>query len=675
MPLSKLNDEQRNAVTSSFSHNLIIASAGTGKTSTIVARIAYLLQKGVNADKIMLLTFTNKASEEMIARLSQYFSKDITRQIRAGTFHSSAYLLLRKWGLEPILKPASELKALLRSIYEKRVFHHLSELKPYAPSFLYDLNALYQNKVAQSGVSFGEFLTHFNEEHSVFIGIYEDILSEFEEEKRRFNYVDFNDLLLLLKENLAKQDLEFEEILVDEYQDTNALQGSIIEAFKCKSLFCVGDYDQSIYAFNGADIGIIAGFKDKFKNAQIFSLNKNYRSSKAILELANKVILHNERLYPKELVATKEGSFKEPRLLIFDELKEQYAHISELIANSQTPFENTAVIFRNNSSADGIELALRERGIKSVRKDSASFFESLEIKAVCAMFALILNPKDVMAFIYLVSFFKGVGASLAKELFDALLKLGEGSLIKGFLEPKEGVNLAKTARKSYELGLFEDIEILASRPDFKLHSKFKENPILSLSKMNENLALNLEKIYHFLSSARGVQNAHDFLNLVLENELFRQLCDFLARKRATNKAGHLDNERYKEALERIENKLKALKELALKYEDRYKFYNFLTLGASEMSVGKGVQLLSVHSSKGLEFDSVYVIDLAQNRFPNAKLMAMGGSLEEERRLFYVAVTRARNELILSLARYDNNKKQSYKPSQFLVEAGFVKDEG
>lgn len=670
MPLSRLNEEQLSAVKSNFSHNLIIASAGTGKTSTIVARIAHLLQKGISPSKIMLLTFTNKASEEMIGRLNKYFNPQITKEILAGTFHSTAYLLLRKWGKEIVLKQASELKSLLRSIYEKRSFYHLSDIKPYAPSFLYDLNALFQNKTCSS---FSDFLASNNSEQSVYAKIYEDILLEFEEEKKRFNYVDFNDLLILLKENLKEQNLEFEEILVDEYQDTNALQGALINAFKSKSLFCVGDYDQSIYAFNGADIGIIASFKDRFKDAKIFTLNKNYRSQKAILELANKVILNNERLYPKNLIATKEGE-KKPKLLVFDELKEQYEHLATLIASSSTPFDEVAVIFRNNSSADGIEIALKEKGIKTIRKDSASFFESLEIKAVCALFGIVLNPKDIMSFMYLLSFLKGVGASLAKELFDAFLKLGEDNLMRGFLEPKEGVNLAKNAKKSYDLGLFEDIEILATNKDFKLESDFKNNAILSLSKMNEHLAFNLEKIYHFFKKAKDLKGSKAFLNLILENEFFKQICDFLATKRATNKAGHVDLERKKEALDKIDNKLKVLKDLALKYEDRYKFYNFLTLGASEMNAGKGVNLLSVHSSKGLEFESVYVIDLAQNRFPNSKLMSMGGSLEEERRLFYVAVTRAKNELILSFAKYDQNKRQSYKASQFLIEAGFVKDE-
>lgn len=151
------------------------------------------------------------------------------------------------------------------------------------------------------------------------------------------------------------------------------MQSSLIEAFHSKSLFCVGDYDQSIYAFNGADINIIGGFKDRFKDAKIFSLNKNYRSSRSILALANKVILNNERLYPKELIVTRNDEFKAPSLLTFEELFDQYQNIAKMILTSGVSLEEIAVIFRNNSSADGVEVALREQGIASVRKGSGSF--------------------------------------------------------------------------------------------------------------------------------------------------------------------------------------------------------------------------------------------------------------------------------------------------------------
>ncbi len=671
MPLSKLNDEQHRAATAPLGYNLIIASAGTGKTSTIVARIAHLLESGTKPDKIMLLTFTNKASKEMIARLNRHFDKNITKNILAGTFHSIAYSLLRSWDTQIVLKPIGELKILLKSIYERRQFHHLSEQKPFAPNYLYDIYSLFQN------VSGGDFEAYFCAKHpeqAVYAEIYADILREHEEEKRRFGYVDFNDLLLRLKAELAGRSVEFDEILVDEYQDTNALQGSLIEAFKSKSLFCVGDYDQSIYAFNGADISIIGSFGTRFANAQIYTLGKNYRSSRSILALANKVIENNQRLYPKELIVTRTGEFAQPQLLTFNESFEQYAHIAKFIVTSGVSAENIAVIFRNNSSADGIELALREQGVPSVRKESVSFFDSLEVRAFCAMMALIINPKDIMAFMSLLEYSKGVGSALSKEIFDSLLKLGGGDLIKGFLEPDLSINLQKAHKKNAQLGLFDDIEVLASPKRFDLQSEFNSHPILTLPKINEFGAKNLEKLYHFIKKARQIRVSSEFVECILQNEFFKEICEILATKRATNKATlKVDLTRKDENLEKIVRKMAVLKELTKDYSDIYKYYNFLTLRANEMSNGKGVNLLSIHASKGLEFELVFVVDLAQNRFPNSKLMAMGGSLEEERRLFYVAVTRAKNTLILSYAKYDKIKKAHYKPSCFLVEAGLCKE--
>ena len=671
MPLSKLNDEQHRAATAPLGYNLIIASAGTGKTSTIVARIAHLLESGTKPDKIILLTFTNKASKEMIARLNRHFDKNITKNILAGTFHSIAYSLLRSWDTHIVLKPIGELKILLKSIYERRHFHHLSEQKPFMPNYLYDIYSLFQN------VSGGDFEAYFCAKHpeqAVYAEIYADILREYEEEKRRFGYVDFNDLLLRLKAELTRRSVEFDEILVDEYQDTNALQGSLIEAFKSKSLFCVGDYDQSIYAFNGADISIIGSFGTRFANAQIYTLGKNYRSSRSILALANKVIENNQRLYPKELIVTRTGEFAQPQLLTFNESFEQYAHIAKFIVTSGVSAENIAVIFRNNSSADGIELALREQGVPSVRKESVSFFDSLEVRAFCAMMALIINPKDIMAFMSLLEYSKGVGSALSKEIFDSLLKLGGGDLIKGFLEPDLSINLQKAHKKNAQLGLFDDIEVLASPKRFDLQSEFNTHPILTLPKINEFGAKNLEKLYHFIKKARQIRVSSEFVECILQNEFFKEICEILATKRATNKATlKVDLTRKDENLEKIARKMAVLKELTKDYSDIYKYYNFLTLGANEMSNGKGVNLLSIHASKGLEFELVFVVDLAQNRFPNSKLMAMGGSLEEERRLFYVAVTRAKNTLILSYAKYDKIKKAHYKPSCFLVEAGLCKE--
>ena len=677
MPLSKLNNDQLAAATAPLGRNLVIASAGTGKTSTIVARIAHLLNNGVDPKKILLLTFTNKASKEMIARLERYFDKKITGDITAGTFHSVSYTLLRSLGKNIVLKQPSELKILLKSLVDKRKFNNISDVKPYSGAYLYDIYSLFQNKIID-GNFYNWFVENYGEQ-SVYAEIYEDILNEFEEEKEKFGYVDFNDLLLKMKRELKKgAPLNFSEILVDEYQDTNSLQGSLIDSFNTKSLFCVGDYDQSIYAFNGANIDIIASFKTRYENAKIYALNINYRSTKGILALANKVIENNPRLYEKHLSVNRDGEFKNPRLLIFDEIYTQYSKIADMIKSSKFEKTNIAVIFRNNSSADGIEASLRERGIASKRKGGISFFENKEIKSLINFIGILINPKDIMAFMQIFEYAKGVGAAVSKEVYDALNSLGKGNIIRGFLNPDKEAKIYETKKKNYQLGLFDDLDIFdeVSRFDeVKINQNFIKNPVLKYAKLSNSAAYMLSEIYNLLLKTTNINSSRKILKDIVYSNAFAIIVDDIATKRATLKSGKVDEELKKENIQKIYQKCEILVSLTKNYKDIESFYSFLTLGAGEMSEGEGegVNLLSIHASKGLEFAQVFVVDLAQNRFPNLKLMASGGSLEEERRLFYVAVTRARDELILSYAKYDKIRKIEYKPSQFLLEAGMIKE--
>jgi DNA helicase-2/ATP-dependent DNA helicase PcrA len=678
LPLSRLNQEQFNAATAPFGHNLIIASAGTGKTSTIVARIAHLLQNGVLPEEILLLTFTNKAASEMIERVARFFDSETVKKIEAGTFHAVSYKLLKKIGKNIILKQPRELKILLKAIHAKRRFTHIdSTIKPYQAQYLYDLFSLYQNSEIE--LSFSEWLKKNESEHDIYFDIYEDILEEFKEEKKAFSYVDFNDLLIFFREELRKKDtgLFFKEILIDEYQDTNTLQGSLIKAFSSKSVFCVGDYDQSIYAFNGANIKIIGTFKERYEDANIFTLDKNYRSSQMILSLANRVIEKNPRLYPKELKVTREGNFEAPKLLTYNELFEQYQGIAAKIEASTTAPCDIAVIFRNNSSADGIEASLRELGIKCKRKGSSSFFDSLEVKAILDLVSLFVNPKDMMAFIHIFEYAKGVGAAFSKELFDALLQIGGGDIKEAFFKPKDIENPFKKKIKNTQLGLFDDIHDVGSISRF-YHLNFEEaflsNPILKNSRINEEAAKFIYNFYKFLKESRMIKLPLSLCEHAVNSSVFEEIANLLAKKRGTLKDGSTDNKLVEEAKERIMRKAWLLKDLAKNYRDIHSFLNALTLGSNEMSEGEGVNLLSIHASKGLEFKEVYVVDLMDGRFPNKKLMCMsGGSLEEERRLFYVAATRAKDRLFLSFAKYDKIKKTEYLPSQFLDEAGFVVD--
>jgi len=390
MPLSRLNEEQYAAATSSEKQNLIIASAGTGKTSTIVGRIAYLLNSGIEAHEILLLTFTNKAAAEMVARVAEYFGKDVAGKIDAGTFHAVSYRWLKKRDKRVVLKQQRELKTLFRSVFEKRSFRHIDvDATPYGGNYLYDLYSLYQN--TELTKDFESWIKEKSGEHEAYALIYADVVAEFEALKKEYGFLNFNDLLLNFRDMCATHPLGYKEVLVDEYQDTNALQGTIIDAMNPPSIFCVGDYDQSIYAFNGADIGIIGSFTKKFPEAKVHTLTKNYRSSRPILSLATRVIEHNERIYPKKLEVTRNNDAKAPSLLAFEELFDQYHQIAAMIQKSLTPREDIAVIFRNNSSADGIEVGLRELDIACKRKGGTSFFDSREVKAVLDLYTLLVN--------------------------------------------------------------------------------------------------------------------------------------------------------------------------------------------------------------------------------------------------------------------------------------------
>ncbi|TXH78401.1 MAG: ATP-dependent helicase, partial [Romboutsia sp.] len=486
MPLSNLNQEQKEAILCKSGYNLIIASAGTGKTSTIVGRISHLLNNGVKPNEILLLTFTNKAASEMVSRVSNIFSKQIAKEIMAGTFHSVSYKLLKELEINITLKQPNELKTLFKSIYEKRVFMDRSdEANPYDGGYLYDMYSLYLN--SNNSEDFTSWLKEKNSTQEIYSLIYEDVIDEFNNLKKEYGYVNFDDLLTTMLEVLKDKKFNFKEILVDEYQDTNPLQGRLLDAFSPQSLFCVGDYDQSIYAFNGSDIGIISSFSKRYPDANVFTLKKNYRSTKPILDLATKVIEHNERIYPKKLEVVREQNIHLPKLLAFDELFSQYEYISELISKSSTEHSEIAIIYRNNSSADGIEANLREFGIPAKRKGGMSFFDSVEVKFILDILVLQVISNDMMAFIHIVEHGKGIGKAIAKDIFDALIKLGNGNLLNGLFYPNQDINNPyETKRKSQQLGLFDDFIELGTVSKFKdcnFEETFLGNPILKHPKL------------------------------------------------------------------------------------------------------------------------------------------------------------------------------------------------
>ncbi|QFR49678.1 ATP-dependent helicase [Sulfurimonas lithotrophica] len=678
MPLSRLNKEQYNAASSEDHQNLIIASAGTGKTSTIVGRIAHLLNSGVKPNEILLLTFTNKAAAEMVSRVAEYFGKDVAGKIDAGTFHAVSYRWLKKFDKKVVLKQQRELKTLFRSVFEKRTFMNIdAEVQPYGGNYLYDLYSFYQN--TELTQDFENWIIDNYPEHELFALIYADVVDEFEKLKQEYGFVNFNDLLLNFRDMCKTKELGYKEVLVDEYQDTNALQGTIIDAMNPPSLFCVGDYDQSIYAFNGADITIIGSFNKKFPDAKVHTLTKNYRSSPLILSLASKVIEHNERIYPKQLEVTRKGEFENPKLLAYDELFDQYHAIATKIRDSMTPHEDIAVIFRNNSTADGIEVGLRELGIACKRKGGTSFFDAREVKAVLDLYTLLINESDMMAFIHVFEFARGIGSAMAKEMYLALKNVGAGSIFHGLYAPDESMSNPFEKRKlNHQLGLFDDFLELGAVGKFAklgFEAKFMKNPVLKHPKLTKDSATFLHNFYVLFRALKGIKQPKTIVKKIYESELFRYISDVLSTKRATLKDSTVDEKQKSESLTKIKRKMLLLEELSHPYDNHERFLNAMILGSSDLTQGEGVNLLSVHASKGLEYKEVYVIDLMDGRFPNRKLMQRGGSLDEERRLFYVAVTRAKDILYLSYAKYDKIKKTNFVASQFLYEAGLVaKDE-
>ncbi|GAA9191110.1 ATP-dependent helicase [Helicobacter pylori] len=667
----QLNPEQLKAAKALKGYNLVIASAGTGKTSTIVGRILYLLDNGIKPEEILLLTFTNKASNEMIARVAKYSQS--SSKIEAGTFHAVAYRYLKEHYPNLSLKQPKELKKLLESIVDTKNALTDDDKKPYTSQHLYALYSLYTNALKQE--DFSAWLSNKNPEHTPYAAFYENILDEFENTKKKHNYIDYNDLLLLFKQAMLERPSPYKEVLCDEFQDTNPLQESILDAINPPSLFCVGDYDQSIYAFNGADISIISNFTQKYKNAQVFTLTKNYRSSKEILDLANQVIQRNERIYPKNLEVVKSGRFNKPALLNYNDNIAQCQDIAKRIVMRKN-FKEVAVIFRNNASADQLEAALRSHNVPSKRKGSASFFESKEVALALDICALIFNPKDIMAAIHVLSHISDIGSNTAKDIHEALMLLGNGDLKSALIQPNKEAKIYTKKKEITSMGLFEEIFALENSSRFNgvIDKAFHSHPVLMHPKISLNGAKMLSDFFILYTKA-PTHSPSALIKHILESAFFQTFKTRLLKERSKNKDGSYNEFKKLQAQKRFNEKIDLLISLAKNYQNLGRFLNGTLIGSSEATQGEGVNLLSVHASKGLEFKDVYIIDLMEGRFPNHKLMNTGGGIEEERRLFYVAITRAKENLWLSYAKNElreNAKPKEHKPSVFLYEAGLLK---
>jgi ATP-dependent DNA helicase UvrD/PcrA len=613
-PIEILNEDQYLSATSVSENNLVIASAGTGKTSTIIGRVYYLItEKKYNPEDIILLTFTSKAGSEMLERLLNYFDKNTVDKIFAGTFHSYGKMLFEKrFGTKYKLIQDDSIDRIFKNLYWDNIEKYsLDSDECIAPSTVSSHYALFRNKSSVNNKDgFYNYLVEkeMDEKQADF---YADVGVLYKEEKKKYHLIDFTDYLEYLRHIFAESKSNFKEIIVDEYQDTNKLQNDIlfnVTQNSKVSLFCVGDFDQSIYSFNGSDITVMSNFPIKYKGAEVLFLKKNYRSSRLILNIAEKLIGNNLRIFDKELVPMIEKEFSKPKSHIFRDSNEEHEFIINEIMNSDYDLNDIAILFRGNKSGDYIELELLENDIAVDRQDKSNYLQSKEAQLFLSFMKLKSKPNVLDLY---SAFYGLVSDSSAKMVYHQMMDEGRGGFYRGLSSHSLQNSLVKIQASSGLMSAFIDV----ARRVNTVHS-----PI---------------EVYNIIKGS-------DYFNSFVQNSQKKQYPNISSKS------------------------LSALKRI-IEYNNTFSKILIKETLAKSGDEKYGVKLMTVHASKGLEFKKVFVIHLTDKRFPNQKLMTSGGSIEEERRLMYVAITRAKEVLhFTSSKRYG---KSDEKPSRFIEECG------
>ena len=600
----ELNQEQLDVVLHGDGACLVLAGAGSGKTRTITYRVAYLLEQGVDPSSILLLTFTNKAAKEMLQRVGGLVGNQAAR-IWGGTFHSVASRLLRSCAYQlGYQQNFTILDADDAGDLVKAVMKDLS-IDPKARRFP-------SVSVTESIISYARNTQQAIEQvlkakHPHFVQFAEDvtlIAAKYQERKKASNAVDFDDLLSLMA--LAVEDpllgngfsQMFKYVLVDEYQDTNAIQARIVQGFGKihKNVLVVGDDAQSIYAFRGADVQNILSFPKQWPDAKMFKLLTNYRSVPEVLELANESLSHNVDKFEKELVAMRTSGPK-PRLVPCTSAAQEARYVADQILKLRAEgmaLANMAVLFRSSAHSQTLEFELMKRDIPYEYRGGQKFFERAHIKDVIAFLRVSANPVDEIAWLRVLGLQTGIGAATAGVLAKRAMQLGS------------------------------------------LDAAVKSTDMLSLS-------------------SRGKVGWQEFAELGEAIVLRSPLPSGMIRAVLDSPYRSLLEREYPNWRDRVED-LEQLARFAESYEDVSLFLGDIALYDEVMGKRKGetvdpnqerVILSTIHQAKGLEWDAVFIIHLADTAFPNRRAMTEEGGMEEERRLFYVAVTRARRHLILS----------------------------
>jgi DNA helicase-2/ATP-dependent DNA helicase PcrA len=622
---SDLNAEQHAVVMHPGGPMLVLAGAGSGKTRTLVYRVARLLEDGVPSASILLLTFTNRAAREMLQRVGDLLGQDAGK-VMGGTFHSVGNRLLRRFGERIGYRPNYGI--LDREDAQDLMGAALTDIVPSTPdrrlpgaALLEELYSLAIN----TGRSLEQLLT---ERYPQFLAAAETIQTVFRrylERKRAAQVMDYDDLLLNWLLLLRKHDdirrqlgARFAHVLVDEYQDTNKLQAEVVETMLGgeRNLMVVGDDAQSIYAFRGAEYANILSFPERFPGCATFRLETNYRSLPPILDLANASIMHNTKQFPKTLRAVREGG--EPPVLSAAPTPEAQAsfvaqQVLELIDES-TPLSEIAVLYRNHSHSLEIEVELTRRDVPYEVRSGLRFFEQRHVKDVLAHLRFVANPRDEVAFARAARLRPRLGQRLVAKVWQALGEARDPLAALGRLDGK-GIGLPGAAAHSLrQLGeLLEKLVNLRARPGEMVREVLAGGYREYVRAHLENAASRLDDLEQLGLFADGYEGLDAFLDEVsLMNEL----------------SG----------------------------EDV----------AAEPGERERVTLSTVHQAKGLEWRAVFLVWLAEGRFPSAR----AEDVEEERRLFYVACTRAKDELYLCypmVARDRYRVDVITEPSRFVSE--------
>ncbi|MDH1070251.1 ATP-dependent helicase [Acinetobacter johnsonii] len=592
--IDELNPQQKQAATTESQHSLVLAGAGCGKTKTIVARAAYLIDQGIPANQIQILTFTRRSASEIVARVELALGEQ-AKGLRASTFHTFCMYLLRRvpkaFGLEQFsIIDRDDQVMMFRLIRGKDDKKNPNQLPK--PQELCDLYSFARN----TRQKLSDALEKQHPEHLAFKDQIAEIMKEYETRKRARSFLDYDDILAIVASALDQSDglADYvaslcKHMLVDEMQDTNPLQWALLEPLKDKvSLFCVGDDAQSIYGFRGADFENIHHFKDRVPNAQVFKLEQNYRSTQEILDLSNWLLDQSEIQYNKRLDAHR-GEGVKPRMHIFpnefDEAKWIAIDIKERHYLQGSKWSDHMVLVRSSFAARHIEAACIAANVPYRFIGGMKLLETAHVKDLLSLLRVIANPLDDIAWMRFLTLWNGVGDVGASRLAQQLL-----------LEPE------------FDL-IFDKLE------------KFGRIPAETVLIMKQMTVLKQE-----------VQACVSLGIQAIEAQLA---------------------ENYKKDWNRRQGDFELVKQLASKHTQLSEFleeYVLDPVSISEIerqSDSDVVTLITIHSAKGTEQKVCYVVNVTPGQYPHARAQGDFNDVEEERRVLYVALTRAQNELILT----------------------------